>query len=53
MTGKPPTVQASQYKLFATQLSQHVADAMVDLCGHEGQYVLSFASQTLARGSRW
>jgi alkylation response protein AidB-like acyl-CoA dehydrogenase len=35
---KPPTVEASEYKLFATQLSQRVADAMVDLCGHEGQY---------------
>jgi alkylation response protein AidB-like acyl-CoA dehydrogenase len=30
---KPPTVQASQYKLFATQLSQRVADAMMDLPG--------------------
>jgi len=28
---KPPTVEASQYKLFATRLSQRVADAMVDL----------------------
>jgi alkylation response protein AidB-like acyl-CoA dehydrogenase len=38
VTGKPPTVEASQYKLFATQLSQRVANAMVDLGGHEGQY---------------
>jgi len=38
VTGKPPTVQASQYKLFATSLSQRVANAMVDLAGSEGQY---------------
>jgi alkylation response protein AidB-like acyl-CoA dehydrogenase len=35
--GKPPTVQASEYKLFATQLSQRVANAMVDLPGAGGQ----------------
>jgi alkylation response protein AidB-like acyl-CoA dehydrogenase len=29
--GKPPTVEASEYKLYATQLSQRVADAMMDL----------------------
>jgi len=34
---KPPTVQASEYKLYATQLSQRVADAMVDLAGPGGQ----------------
>ena len=34
---KPPTVEASQYKLFATQLSQRVANAMVDLAGPGGQ----------------
>jgi hypothetical protein len=34
---KPPTNQASQYKLFATGLSQRVADAMVDLAGAGGQ----------------
>ena len=34
---KPPTNQASQYKLFATGLSQRVADAMVDLAGTGGQ----------------
>jgi hypothetical protein len=34
---KPPTNQASQYKLFATQLSQRVADAMVDLAGPGAQ----------------
>jgi hypothetical protein len=35
--GKPPTVQASEYKLFATQLSQRVADAMLDLAGPGAQ----------------
>jgi len=35
---KPPTVQASEYKLFATQVSQRVANAMVDLAGVDGQY---------------
>jgi alkylation response protein AidB-like acyl-CoA dehydrogenase len=34
---KPPTNQASQYKLFATQLSQRVANAMVDLAGPGSQ----------------
>lgn len=34
---KPPTNQASQYKLFATQLSQRVANAMVDLPGPGAQ----------------
>ena len=38
VTGKPPTVEASQYKLFATSLSQRVANAMVDLAGNEGQF---------------
>jgi len=35
--GKPPTVEASEYKLFATQLSQRVADAMLDLAGAGAQ----------------
>jgi len=35
--GKPPTCEASEYKLFATQLSQRVADAMVDLAGPASQ----------------
>jgi hypothetical protein len=34
---KPPTVEASEYKLFATQLSQRVADAMMDLAGPGSQ----------------
>jgi len=35
---KPPTVEASTYKLFTTCLSQRLADAMVDLAGVDGQY---------------
>jgi alkylation response protein AidB-like acyl-CoA dehydrogenase len=34
---KPPTVEASKYKLFATQLSQRVGNAMMDLAGADGQ----------------
>jgi alkylation response protein AidB-like acyl-CoA dehydrogenase len=34
---KPPTVQASEYKLFTTQLSQRVANAMLDLAGPGAQ----------------
>ncbi len=34
---KPPTVEASEYKLFATQLSQRVANAMLDLAGPGAQ----------------
>ena len=34
---KPPTAEASEYKLFATQLSQRVANAMLDLAGPGGQ----------------
>jgi alkylation response protein AidB-like acyl-CoA dehydrogenase len=35
--GKPPTVEASEYKLFATQLSQRVANAAVDIAGPGAQ----------------
>jgi len=35
--GKPPTVEASEYKLYATQLSQRVANAAVDIAGPGGQ----------------
>jgi alkylation response protein AidB-like acyl-CoA dehydrogenase len=35
--GKPPTVEASQFKLYATQLSQRVANAALDIMGAEGQ----------------
>jgi alkylation response protein AidB-like acyl-CoA dehydrogenase len=34
---KPPTVEASEYKLFATTTSQKIANAMVDLAGPGGQ----------------
>jgi len=37
VTGKPPTVEASEYKLYATQLSQRVGDAMIDLAGPGAQ----------------
>lgn len=45
--GKPPTVEASQYKLFATGLSQRVADAMVDLCGPGAQLKVRTGSAPL------
>ena len=35
--GKPPTCEASEYKLYATQLSQRIADATLDVAGSEGQ----------------
>jgi len=35
--GKPPTVEASEYKLYATGLSQRVANAMCDLAGPGAQ----------------
>jgi hypothetical protein len=34
---KPPSTQASQYKLFATQLSQRQANVALDIQGPEGQ----------------
>ncbi|MCP4038333.1 MAG: acyl-CoA dehydrogenase [bacterium] len=34
---KPPTIEASQYKLFATQLSQRSVNKGLDLMGSEGQ----------------
>src|SRR5262245_61321572 len=35
--GPPPTCEASMYKLYATQLSQRVANEALDLCGAAGQ----------------
>jgi alkylation response protein AidB-like acyl-CoA dehydrogenase len=35
--GKPPTVEASEYKLYATQLSQRAANVALDILGCEGQ----------------
>ena len=37
VTDKPPTAEASEYKLYATQLSQRLANALVDLAGPEAQ----------------
>ncbi len=37
---KPPTVQASQYKLYATQLSQRAANAALDIGGAASQLCL-------------
>jgi 3-oxocholest-4-en-26-oyl-CoA dehydrogenase alpha subunit len=33
----PPTVESSQYKLFATELSQRIADASMDIAGPGSQ----------------
>ena len=35
--GKPPTCEASMYKLYATQLSQRVGDVGLDVAGPGGQ----------------
>ncbi len=35
--GPPPTVASSEYKLFATEYSQRLADASMDLAGPGGQ----------------
>jgi hypothetical protein len=35
--GKPPTIESSQYKLFATQLSQRGCNVALDLQGVAGQ----------------
>ena len=35
--GKPPTCEASEYKLYATQLSQRVANAALDIGGASAQ----------------
>ena len=35
--GKPPTVEASEFKLYATQLSQRAANVALDIMGAEGQ----------------
>jgi alkylation response protein AidB-like acyl-CoA dehydrogenase len=35
--GKPPTNEASEYKLYATQLSQRAANVALDIMGAEGQ----------------
>ena len=35
--GKPPTSEASEYKLYATELSQRAVDTALDIIGGEGQ----------------
>ena len=35
--GKPPTVEASQYKLFATHLNQRIANSMMDIASPQSQ----------------
>jgi len=35
--GKPPTVEASEFKLYATQLSQRAANVALDIMGAAGQ----------------
>ena len=35
--GTPPTSEASEYKLFATELSQHACDVALDIMGADGQ----------------
>jgi alkylation response protein AidB-like acyl-CoA dehydrogenase len=35
--GKPPTAQASQYKLFSTELGQRVCREALDVMGASGQ----------------
>ncbi len=35
--GAPPTTESSEYKLYATELSKRLANAAMDIVGHEGQ----------------
>ena len=44
---KTPTVQASQYKLYATELSRRIADATMDIVGPGGQLALGTADAPL------
>lgn len=44
---KAPTVQASHYKLFATELSRRVADATMDIVGPGAQLALNTADAPL------
>jgi alkylation response protein AidB-like acyl-CoA dehydrogenase len=39
-SGSTPTVEASMYKLYATELSLRVADATMDICGPGSQLAL-------------
>jgi alkylation response protein AidB-like acyl-CoA dehydrogenase len=40
---KPPTLEASQYKLYATQLSQRSVNKALDITGNDGQFRLDDA----------
>ncbi len=46
---KPPTCEASEYKLYATQLSQRVADAAVDI-GGPGAQLRVYTAEAPLRG---
>jgi alkylation response protein AidB-like acyl-CoA dehydrogenase len=35
--GAPPTTESSEYKLYATELSKRLADAAMDIVGHQAQ----------------
>jgi alkylation response protein AidB-like acyl-CoA dehydrogenase len=35
--GAPPSVESSEYKVYATELSKRLADAAMDIVGHEAQ----------------
>jgi 3-oxocholest-4-en-26-oyl-CoA dehydrogenase alpha subunit len=35
--GAPPTVESSEYKVYATELSKRLANAAMDIVGHEAQ----------------
>jgi len=50
-SGKPPTTYASEYKLFATQLSQQQADMALSIQGPEGQ--LRVDQQSAPLGGRF
>ena len=46
--GAPPTSEASEYKLYATELSKRLADASVDIAGPGGQLRVNTAEAPMA-----
>lgn len=46
-SGKTPTIEASEYKLYATELSRRIADATMDIAGPGGQLALGTAEAPL------
>ncbi|AKU11437.1 acyl-CoA dehydrogenase domain-containing protein [Azoarcus sp. CIB] len=46
-SNKTPTVEASEYKLYATELSRRLADATMDIVGPGGQLALHTADAPL------